>query len=75
LYTVRAANRHHAPQLAVKHVVLDETTTRRHSSTVNSPRSIPLVGAGLKLALHDTRFGEAWGSNLNSPHVGGAAIP
>jgi hypothetical protein len=29
---------------------------------------------GLKSALHDARFAEAWGSQLNSPHVGGAAI-
>ena len=63
-----------ARQLAAKDVLLGEATPRRELPTSNSPRSIPLAGVGLKSALHDARFGEAWGSNLNSSHVGGAAI-
>lgn len=74
LNAVRAASRHQARQLAAKDVLLGEATPRREHPTSNSPRSIPLAGAALKAALHDARFGEAWGRNLNSLHVGGAAI-
>lgn len=74
LNEVRAASRHQARQLAAKDVLRGEATPRRERPTSNSRLSIPLAGAGLKSALHDARFGEAWGSNLNSPHVGGAAI-
>jgi len=72
---VRAAGRHQVRQLAAKDIVVDETTARRQLRTPNSQRpNRKLAASSLTSALQYARFGEAWGTQLNSPVVEGAAI-
>ena len=51
-----------------------EAHTSTASSLKNGPQLTPSQSKVLVMPLQEQRFGEAWGKNLNSPVIDGAAI-
>ena len=71
----RLARRHQGRRLAKESVAIAHVESQVVSASPNAQlRTRRLTESGLSSALQGARFGQAWGTNLNSPVVEGATM-